>query len=156
MFKKIFNSTTSGFDWKIAILLFGIFAFLGLIFFYLGGYFNIGGETLSPARSGEKKIQVFSLAAVISGIDIDGNSIVVRSPIDGKDIRVDLNKNSEIIRLDFPFDPKNHPKDISFSPQMTKIALSDLRVGNQALIETGENIYQKSQFDAVKRIQILP
>lgn len=156
MLKNVFNSTAVRFDWKIAVLIFGIFAFLGLIFFYLGSYFNVADEIFSPVKSGEEEIKVFSLAAAIARIDPDKNLIVVKSPIDGKEIKVILNKNSEIVRLDFPFDPKNPPKDITFTPKMVKIGLADLKIGSQALIETSENIYRKSQFDDVKRIQVLP
>ena len=98
-----------------------------------------------------QEIRVFSLSAIITGIDSDNNFIMVEHPTKGKDIKVMLRSDSEIIRLDL----LDNNEGI-IEPKPVKISINDLKPGNQAFIESDENIYQRSEFDGVIRIQILP
>jgi hypothetical protein len=116
---------------------------------------GVSTEESKPSNE-ETKIEVFSLAASISQVDSQNHFIIVKHPVDNKEIKVFLNGNPEIVKLEFPFDPKNPPKSGIFTPTLKKITLNDLKPGDQALIESRDNIYQKAEFNAVKRIQVLP
>lgn len=151
---KIFNKELKiSRELFVLILIFGVLAG-GLVFFSgLGNKESIQDlETFEEAPL----VEVFNLAAVISRIDGQQNTIFVNHPTEPREIKVVFNGGTEIFRVEFPFDPKNPPREMVFSPKLTKITIDDLKPGNQALIETDKNIYQKSEFDDVKRIQVLP
>lgn len=102
-------------------------------------------------------IEIFSLASVISRIDSEQKLIFVQHPTEPKEIKVMIGDQTEILKIEFPFDPANPPKgETTFSPKLTKITLGDLKPGNHALIESDENIYQKLEFNSVRKIQVLP
>jgi hypothetical protein len=142
---------------KVAIFVFlFVVALSGIAFFFLVRPENPGGAEVEVFEPPSPRVEVFSLAAVISEIDIQRRLITIRHPTKDRDINVIVKDSSEIMKIEFPFDPANPPREASFSPKYTKIALQDLRPGNHALIESNENIYNKYEFDDVKSIQVLP
>lgn len=137
-------------DLLILLVLTGVIVFF---FFRPTGTEKQAGVVELPAAP---LIEISSLSAVVSRVDVKDNAIFVQHPIEQKEIKVLLNNQTEIFKLEFPFDPKNPPKEMVFTPKLKKIALNSLEPGNHILVETDENIYQKDEFDTVKRIQVLP
>ncbi|MBI2092992.1 MAG: hypothetical protein HYT75_08390 [Deltaproteobacteria bacterium] len=133
-----------------------------LVLLAIGVFFFSANQTEKTSENLEifqeaPPIEVFSLASVISRVDLEQKLIFVQHPTEDKEIKVLVDDGAEIVKLEFPFDPKNPPSGgTTFSPKLTKIALGDLAPGSHALIESSENIYQKLELDHVKRIQILP
>lgn len=113
-------------------------------------------EVPSSAQKEEAPIEIFSLAGVVSEVNGQDNFLKVKPSEKEKEFKVVLSKGVEIIRLKFPFDPKNPPKEASFTPEKIPIKIGDLKVGDSILIETTVNIYGKTEFDNVSRIQVLP
>lgn len=141
--------------WKVIVAALIVLILAGVIYVYLNQRSAAQNETLVPVGN-NGNIEVFSLAASIFLVDSQNHFIIVKHPAQDQEIKVILNGNSEIVKLEFPFDPKNPPKSGTFVPTVKKITLNDLKPGNQALIESRDNIYQKTEFDSVKRIQVLP
>ncbi|MDP2926677.1 MAG: hypothetical protein Q8N65_00855 [bacterium] len=133
-----------------------VVALSGIAFFFLVRPGNPGQGQVEVFEPPSSRIEVFSLAAVISKIDIQRKLITVRHPTKDRDINVIVKDSSEIMKIEFPFDPANPPSQASFAPKYTKITINDLKPGNHALIESNENIYNKYEFDNVKSIQVLP
>ena len=73
-----------------------------------------------------------------------------------KEIKVVLSDATKLIKLEFLFDPKNPPKEATFTPKQTEIEISDFKAGDNVFIKTTENIAGKSEFDDVDSIHILP
>ncbi|MBI2092993.1 MAG: hypothetical protein HYT75_08395 [Deltaproteobacteria bacterium] len=139
----------------VGLVLLSSVILLGITLFLIGPD-NSGQGEVEVFEPPSPRIEVFSLAAVISKIDAQQKLIVLKHPTQDKDISVIVRDDSEILKVEFPFDPKNPPSQASFAPKYTKIALQDLKPGNHALIESNENIYNKYEFDNVKSIQVLP
>jgi hypothetical protein len=112
-------------------------------------------ESVLP-KDQQGKIEVFSLAASISSVDSANNFIMVRNPVEDKDVRVIISDDSEIVRFEFPTGGINSTEDQIFSPKMVKISINDLKPGDQVFIESRENVYKRSEFDGIKRIQVMP
>lgn len=128
------------------ILIVGIFIFKDRLFYK--------ESVLLEDQQG--KIEVFSLAASISSVDSENNFIIVKQSAEEGEIKVILNNDSEIVGLEFPPDNNELAEDQVFSPKLVKISINDLKPGNQVFIESNENIYQRSEFDGIIRIQVLP
>ena len=155
--KKIYLALARLRPWPYLITL-AVLVFLavGAVFFFSAdkaektvGEFEVFQE-LPP-------VEVFSLASVISRIDREKKLIFVQHPTEAKEIKIMIGEETQIVKLEFPFDPANPPKgETTFSPQFVKITIDDLKPGDHTLIESGENIYQKLEFNQVKNIQVLP
>ncbi|OHA62102.1 MAG: hypothetical protein A2117_00570 [Candidatus Wildermuthbacteria bacterium GWA2_46_15] len=142
---------------KVVVFVFlFVVALSGIALSFLTGPEKLNEAEMTVLEPPASNIEIFSLAAVISEIDIQRKLITVKHPTKDRDINVIVKDSSEIFKVEFPFDPKNPPSQASFAPKYTKIALQDLRPGNHALIESSENIYNKYEFDDVKSIQVLP
>ena len=111
------------------------------------------GEKITPE---EKAVEVFSLSGMISGVDTANNSLKVSQPKEGKEYKINLSQDTEIVRLKFPFDPANPPKEATFTPERIPITINDLKIGDSILVESNTNIYGKTEIDDVSRIQVLP
>ncbi len=129
--------------------------------FYLGSQ-EIGLEPEEEGKEGEEVIegevpQVLNMAAVISSVDVGGNSVMVKSPEQEKEIKLVLSAETEIIQLKFPFDPANPPTgETTFTPERIPISIGDLELDSHILIETKSSLYGKSEISDVVRIQVLP
>lgn len=100
--------------------------------------------------------EVFSLSGVVSSVDVENNLLMVKPAGEEKTIKVVLSDTTELIKLEFPFDPENAPREATFTPEETEIKISDFEVGDNVFIKTTKNIAGKSKFGNVDFIHILP
>ena len=112
------------------------------------------GEEITPEE--EEVEEVFSLSAVVLSVDAQNNFLMVKPVNQEKEIKVVLSDTTELIKLEFPFDPKNPPKEATFTPIQTEVEISDFEAGDNVFIKTTENISGKTTFDNVDFIHILP
>jgi len=73
-----------------------------------------------------------------------------------KEVKVIVSETTKLVKFEFPFDPKNPPKEATFTPEETEIEISDFKVGDSVFIKTTQNIAGKSEFDDVDFVHILP
>ena len=106
--------------------------------------------------SKEEVEEVFSLSGIVSSVDAENNFLMVKPAGEEKEIKVVLSDTTKLIKMEFPFDPKNPPKEATFTPKQTEIEISDFKVGDNIFIKTAENIAGKTEFDNVDFIHILP
>jgi len=111
------------------------------------------GEEVTPEEEVE---EVFSLSAVVLSVNAENNFLMVKPAGEEKEIRVVLSDTTKLIKLEFPFDPKNPPKEATFTPTQTEIKISDFKAGDNVFIKTTENIAGKTEFNNVDFIHILP
>jgi len=110
------------------------------------------GEKVTP----EEVEEVFSLSAVVLSVNAENNFLMVKPAGEEKEIRVVLSDTTKLIKLEFPFDPKNPPKEATFTPTQTEIKISDFKAGDNVFIKTTENIAGKTEFNNIDFIHILP
>lgn len=99
---------------------------------------------------------MLSLSAVVQSVDADNNFLMVKPANQEKEVKVILSGTTKLIKLEFPFDPENPPKEATFTPKQTEIKISDFKTGDDVFIKAKENIARKSEFGNVDFIQILP
>lgn len=100
--------------------------------------------------------EVFSLSAVVSSVNVENNFLMVKPTNQEKEVKVVLSETTKLIKLEFPFDPKNPPKEATFTPKQTEIEISDFKAGENVFIKAKENIAGKTEFNKVDFIHILP
>jgi virulence-associated protein VagC len=102
---------------------------------------------------------IFSFGAEILEVNSKENYLIIK-PMEGEwpkeKIKVILSPETKIVSLKLPFDPKKPPPEGTFKFEQEEIKAGDLKVGNQILIRTSENIVWKSEFDDVTEIQVMP
>jgi len=125
-------------------------------------------EKLSPEESAvqkkeetketgqEPKKEIFSLSGKVAEINPKDNFLIVKPTKQDKEIKVLLSATTKLIKLEFPFDPKNPPSDGVFTPKQTEIEISDFQVGDNVFIKSKENIAEKEIIEKVDFIHILP
>ncbi len=125
----------------------------------------IGWALIQKAKipSGKEVIQkkeelkeMYSMSAVVQSIDIENNFLIVKPANQEDNVKVVISETTKLIKLEFPFDPKNPPKEATFTPKQTEIELSDFKTGDNVFIKAKENVAGKSEFDNVDFIHILP
>ena len=104
----------------------------------------------------EEAEEVFSLSATILSVNAENNFLMVKPAGEEKEIKVVLSDTTKLIKLEFPFDPKNPPQEATFTPIQTEIEISDFKAGDNVFIKTKTNIAKKTEFDDVDFIHILP
>lgn len=104
----------------------------------------------------EEVKELFSLSGIVSSVDVENNFLMVKPTGQEKEIKVVLSDATKLIKIEFPFDPKNPPKEATFTPEQTEIEISDFKAGDNVFIKTTENIAGKTEFDNVDFIHILP
>ena len=104
----------------------------------------------------EEVEEIFSLSAIVSGVDVENNFLMVKPAGEEKEIKVILSETTKLIKLEFPFDPKSPPKEATFTPIQTEIEISDFKAGDNVFIKTKKNIAGKSEFNDVDFIHVLP
>ena len=117
----------------------------------------------SGLPSGEEQIQeeetpaeVFSMSAVVSSVDASNDFLMVKPQNQEQEVKVMISADTQLIKLEFPFDPKNPPAEAAFTPTQTEVELSDFKQGDNVFIKAKENIAGKSEFSNVDLIHILP
>ena len=67
--------------------------------------------------SEEEEIEeIFSLSAIVSNVDAENNFLMVKPIGEEKEIKVVISETTKLIKLEFPFDPRNPPKEATFTP----------------------------------------
>jgi len=89
-------------------------------------------------------------------VNVENNFLIVKPDKEEKEIKVILSDTTKLIKIEFPFDPKNPPKEASFTPKQTEIEISDFKAGDSVFIKTTENIAGKTEFNNVDFVHILP
>lgn len=112
-----------------------------------------GGEETTKE---EKPQEVFSLSGTVQSVDVENNALMVKPANQENEVKVVLSETTKLIRLEFPFDPKNPPAEGTFTPTQTEIEISDFKQGDNVFIKVKEDIAGKTEFDSVDFIQILP
>src|SRR3989338_1244773 len=95
--------------------------FLAIILLFAGFLFFFSSPEKKPETKQEKPAAVFSLAGVISQVNEKENYLLVKKSGEEKEVKVMVDDDTEIIQLKFPFDPKNPPKESSFTPEKIPI-----------------------------------
>jgi len=113
------------------------------------------GEEVIPGEEEELE-EVFSFTAIVLSVDAQNNFLIVRPVEEEKEIKVVLSDTTKLVKIEFPFDPKNPPEEATFTPEQTEIEISDFEVGDNVFIKAKENIAGKSEFDDIDFIHILP
>ena len=98
---------------------------------------------------------ILSLIAKISKIDAGKNRLIVKPLNEEKEIGVILSKDTEIIKLDFPFN-LSFPSEKEFTLKKTEIKISQLKEGDTIFIKTNKSITDKTEFNNVNFIEVLP
>lgn len=100
--------------------------------------------------------ETFSLTATVVGVDAEHNFLTVKPKDSEKQIKVLVSDTTKLIKIEFPFDPKNPPKEATFTPKQTETTISGFSIGDSVYIKAKENIAGKTEFDNVDFIHILP
>ena len=129
----------------------------------LGGIIGLG--LVQKSKIPSKKVvtspkievkEVYSMSAVVQSIDTKNNFLVVKPANQENNVKVVISETTKLIKLEFPFDPKNPPSDGVFTPKQTEIEISDFQVGDNVFIKSKENIAEKEIIEKVDFIHILP
>lgn len=110
------------------------------------------GEVLEKEEAKEKNL---SLIANISKIDSRKNILIVKPLKEEQELKVILSKNTEIIKLEFPFSLSS-PTEKEFTLKRSKIKISQLKEGDTIFIKTNKDISGKTEFNNVDSIEVLP
>jgi len=137
-----------------------IFLVVGGIIYWLG----LPKEKKMEVPFSEEKIipeeepqEIFNLGAEILEVNIKGNYLIAKPLDKEKEIKVVLREETEIVQLEFPFDPKSPPLAKTFTFKEIPIKIEDLKVGAQILITTGVNITTgENPFNYINQIQVMP
>jgi len=104
----------------------------------------------------EELAEVFSMSGVVSSVDVASSFLMVKPANQEGEVKVLVSETTRLIKLEFPFDPKNPPSEATFTPIETDVELSDFQQGDNIFIKVMENIAGKSEFGNVDFIHILP
>ena len=98
----------------------------------------------------------FGLSGVVSSVDTKDNFLMVKTADSEKEIKVMISETAKLIKLEYPFDPANPPKNTTFTPEQKEVGLSDFKAGDSVFVKTKDNIAGKTKIDNVDFIHILP
>lgn len=104
----------------------------------------------------EEVEEIFSFTATVLSVDAGNNFLMVKPAGEEKEIKVVLSDTTKLVKIEFPFDPKNPPEEATFTPKQTEIEISDFEEGDNVFIKAKENIAGKTEIDNVDFIHILP
>ena len=134
-----------------------------LLVFIIGGIFYLTSRpkkkiAAPPENKQEEEIKpgFTSLTAAISEVNLEGNYLIVKSVKDEKQLKVIIDKDTEIIQLKFPFDPSHPPEGEKFDFEEVPIKFGDLKVDKQVIINTFQDITGKSEFGNISQIKVMP
>ncbi len=130
-----------------------------LIFGGIIGWGLVQKSNISKKGTGQEQTEteeVLSLSAIVSSVDTANNFLMVKPAGQESDVKVILSETTKLIKLEFPFDPKNPPTGGTFTPKQTEIKISGFKQGDNVFIKVKKDIAGKTEFDSVDFIQILP
>ncbi len=130
-----------------------------LIFGGIIGWGLVQKSNISKKGTGQEQTEteeVLSLSAIVSSVDTANNFLMVIPAGQESDVKVILSETTKLIKLEFPFDPKNPPTGGTFTPTQTEIKISGFKQGDNVFIKVKKDIAGKTEFDSVDFIQILP
>ena len=149
-------------DKKKTILIAAASLILTVIVFSFGYFYFFVAEVEEKKEVKEPIIEeteiqeIFNLSDVVYSIDVENNSLMVKPLNQEEMVKVILSKTAELIKLEFPFDPEDFPKEATFTPKQTEIEIADFKQGDEVFIKTKESIVGRSELDKVDFIHILP
>jgi len=135
-----------------------------IVLFFAGfiGWFLVEKNKIAPGENGqaEETKEILSLSAIVESVDQENGFLMVSS-VDGTgELKIIVSETTDLIKLEFPFDPANPPanpsEETSFTPKQTPIELSDFKVGDNVFIKSKEDIVGKNELSNVDFIHILP
>ena len=120
--------------------------------------FQKSGLPSGEEQTGEEETpaETFSMSGVVSSVDAADSFLMVKPANQEGEVKVLVSETTRLIKLEFPFDPKNPPSEATFTPIETDVELSDFQQGDNIFIKVMENIAGKSEFGNVDFIHILP
>jgi len=120
--------------------------------------FQKSGIPSGEEQAGEEETpaETFSMSGVVSSVDVASSFLMVKPANQEGEVKVLVSETTRLIKLEFPFDPKNPPSEATFTPIETDVELSDFQQGDNIFIKVMENIAGKSEFGNVDFIHILP
>jgi preprotein translocase subunit YajC len=134
-----------------------------ILVFIIGGIFYLTSRPKKkiaalPENKQEEEIKpgFTSLTAAILEVNLGGNYLLVKSVKDEKQLKVRIDKDTEIIQLKFPFDPSHPPEGENFNFEEVPIKIGDLKVDKQVIINTFQDITGKSEFGNISQIKVMP
>ena len=126
-----------------------------------GIYFSFTGSIPKTGQEQQKEEsitqpEIKSIAGRVTSVNIDENSFVVLQPKEEREFIVKLGKETEFIRLVFPFDLNNPPIDSIFTPEREIVTMQDLEVNDQVFVRSNSSIQTGQDIVSPLEIQILP
>ena len=114
------------------------------------------GPVAGEEEEEEEVSEVFSMTAVISSVNAEEKYLMV-SPVDEeKQIKVVVSDATELIKVEFTFDPSDTSKEATMTPTQTAIEISGFAVGDHVFIKSKDNIANKTEIGNIEFIHILP
>lgn len=96
--------------------------------------------------------QSFGFSATILTVDVENNSLIVKTVKEEKEIKLIVGEETEIIKIS---PPKDLPKEGGiFTPDIKTINISDLEEGDNISIETETNLIGKTEIDDIKKLYV--
>lgn len=139
---------------QIIILVIVVILIFGVI---IGWFFFQKSKISSEEETTQEELEeLFSLSAIVSSVNVEDNFLMVKPIGEEKEIKVVLSEATKLVKIEFPFDPKDPPKEGSFTPKQTEIEISDFQEEDNVFIKVKENIAGKTEFNNVDFIHILP
>jgi beta-lactam-binding protein with PASTA domain len=140
----------------VTIIVVVVLVFAGMTGWFLMQKSKITEEGENGQKQEQEAEEIFSLSAVVSSIDTENNFLMVSPVNQESEIKVVVSEGVKLIKVEFPFDPKNPPKEGSFSPIQKPIEFSDFQEGDNVFIKAKENIAGKTEISNIEFIHILP
>jgi hypothetical protein len=97
-----------------------------------------------------------SIAGRVTRLHVHANSFVVFLPKEGLEFTVRLGKQTEFIRLVFPFNSKNPPADATFTPKRELTTIENLKIGDQVFVRSSHPIRSGEDVVGPLEVQVLP
>jgi len=140
----------------ITIIVVVFLVFVGVVGWFLMQKDKIAENGENEQEQEQEREQVFSLSAIVSSMDAENNFLMVKPTNQEGEIKVVVSETTKLIRVEFPFDPTDPPKEGSFSPVQTEITLSDFQEGDNVFVKSKEDISGKTEISNIDFIHILP
>jgi hypothetical protein len=116
-------------------------------------------STTNPPRAASTTTifpELRSIAGRVTAVNVQGNAFVMLQPKEEREFRVRLGKETEFIRLVFPFDISNPPANATFTPERELITIEDLKVGEQVFVRSANPIRTGEGIVGPLEVQVLP
>ena len=101
--------------------------------------------------------EIYTLSAVVSSVNAENHFLTVTPQGKENQIKIVISDATKLVKLETPFDADNPPAPgTQFTPTQTEVTLADFKVGDEILIKSSQNIFDKTTIIDVEFINILP